>query len=101
MPYKPTKYLKVCTTGAKPGDFCFLLGFPGSTMRYAPCSRLAYADEVAVPHLLQDFGRKLKHIDTFSSDRAVALKLLSSKKSLANEYKRSAGNEQSTSDCYL
>ena len=34
----------------------WLLGFPGSTMRYAPSSRLTYTDQVAVPNLVADFG---------------------------------------------
>jgi hypothetical protein len=49
VPYQPSRHLAVCPTGTRPGDFVFLLGFPGRTMRYAPSSRLAYADEVAVP----------------------------------------------------
>jgi hypothetical protein len=35
------------------GDFVFLLGFPGHTMRYAPTSRLQYSDEVAVPAMIR------------------------------------------------
>lgn len=57
------------------GDFVFLLGFPGTTMRYAPSSRLAYADEVAVPALVSDFARKLSHIETHSTDRGTSLKM--------------------------
>jgi hypothetical protein len=30
--------------------------------RYAPASRLRYADEVATPALIKDFGRKLQLI---------------------------------------
>ena len=57
------------------GDFVFLLGFPGTTMRYAPSSRLAYADEVAVPALVAKFARKLLHIREHSTERAISLKL--------------------------
>jgi hypothetical protein len=91
VPYKPRRFLRACPAGAQPNDFVFLLGFPGSTMRYAPSARLGFADEVAVPALVQDFGQKLDLINTHSTDRAVALKLLSARKSLANEHKRSAG----------
>merc|ERR1719364_445379 len=58
VPYSPSKYLRVSREGVSQGDFVFLLGFPGHTMRYAPSSRLAYSDEVAVPNLVEDFGRK-------------------------------------------
>lgn len=33
VPYQPKRFLEVSTAGASEGDFCFLLGFPGSTMR--------------------------------------------------------------------
>lgn len=91
VPYKPSQYLRVSKNGMNPGDFVFLLGFPGHTMRYAPSPRLAYAADVAVPGLVAEFGRKLELIRAHSTDRAIAIKLLSAKKSLANEYKRSSG----------
>lgn len=91
IPYSPSKYLRVSQKGVAPGDFVFLLGFPGHTMRYAPSSRLAFSDEVAVPNLVADFGRKLASIQEHSTDRSAALKLMSAKKGLANEHKRSAG----------
>ena len=55
VPYKPQRFLRAATRGVSPGDFVCLLGFPGSTMRYAPASRLAYSDQVAVPQLVSDF----------------------------------------------
>jgi len=91
VPFHPTKFLRACAAGAAPDDFVFLLGFPGHTMRYAPAARLSYADEVAVPKLVDDFARKLRLIQEHGTDRAVMLKLLSAKKSLANEHKRSVG----------
>lgn len=91
VPYKPKKYLRASTGGVADSDFVFLLGFPGGTMRYAPSSRLAYADEVAVPALVEDFAQKLSYIAAHSTDRAASLKMLSARKSLANEHKRSAG----------
>jgi len=91
VPYRPSKFLRASKKGVQDGDFVFLLGFPGVTIRYAPSSRLAYSDEVAVPHLVEDFGRKLELIRQHSTDRAVALKTMSAKKSLANEHKRSSG----------
>ena len=85
VPYKPTKYLRASTTGVSEGDFVFLLGFPGTTMRYAPSSRLAYADEVAVPALVSDFARKLSHIETHSVDRGASLKMYTHKFTNAND----------------
>ncbi|CAE7199867.1 dpp11 [Symbiodinium necroappetens] len=92
VPYKPKTFLKVQQQGAAEGDFIFLLGFPGSTMRYAPTSRLRFSDEVAVPNMVSDFARKLQLIAQYEKDsEEAALKLGTSKKGLANEYKRSQG----------
>lgn len=91
VPYKPATHIQVSTKGASDGDFVFLLGFPGNTMRYAPACRLAYSDEVAVPALVHDFGEKLGLIATHATDRAAALKMATARKGLANEYKRSVG----------
>ena len=79
-------------TNIQENDMVFLLGFPGSTMRYAPTPRLQYADTVAVPHMVQDFTRKLQLIaDHEGHSSEAALKLGSTKKGLANELKRSKG----------
>jgi len=40
IPYRPRRHISISPTGAAVGDFVFLLGFPGSTMRYAPVCRL-------------------------------------------------------------
>jgi hypothetical protein len=94
VPYKPARFLEIATDGASPGEFVFLLGFPGSTMRYAPASRLAYSDDVAVPQLVSDFGEKLALISEYTTDRSAALRMASARKGLANEYKRSMGKRQ-------
>ena len=79
-------------TDIQENDMVFLLGFPGSTMRYAPTPRLRYADAVAVPHMVRDFTKKLQLIaDHEGHSSEAALKLGSTKKGLANELKRSKG----------
>ena len=79
-------------TNIKEDDMVFLLGFPGRTMRYAPTPRLKYADEIAVPHDVKDFTRKLALIAKHEGDSLeAALKMGSTKKGLANELKRSQG----------
>jgi len=92
IPYQPKAYLKTQKNGAREGDFVFILGFPGRTMRYAPTSRLLYSDNVAVPSTVKDFSRKLQLIAEYEThSQEAALKLGTSKKSLANEFKRSQG----------
>ena len=98
VPYDSSKsFIKIrdpalATNNMQEDDFVFLLGFPGSTMRYAPSSRLIYSNEVAVPHQVQDFTKKLKFIAQYEKDsNQAALKLGSTKKGFANNLKRSKG----------
>ncbi len=92
VPYRPRRHLQMSPSGAAPGDFVFLLGFPGSTMRYAPACRLQYSDAVAVPELLEDFGSKIALMKKHSQgNRQAGLKVAAAIKSLSNEYKRSQG----------
>ena len=92
VPFRPDSRLRLCGSGAADGDFVFLLGYPGSTNRYAPSRRLRYSDEVTTPALIRDFKRKLELIGKYEVDDDVArLKLAGAKKSLANELKRSDG----------
>jgi hypothetical protein len=92
VPYNPRRHLQLSPSGASPGDFVFLLGFPGSTMRYAPSCRLLYSDAVAVPQLLEDFGTKIELMKQHTlGDRQAGLKVAAAIKSLSNELKRSRG----------
>jgi len=92
VPYRSESRLRLQKEGAGEGEMVFLLGFPGSTMRYAPTPRLRYSDEVAVPRMVGNFRRKLDLIARYEGDSVEAgLKLGSSKKGLANELKRSQG----------
>ena len=34
VPYHPKSWAPVCMNGYKPGDFCMIMGYPGSTSRY-------------------------------------------------------------------
>jgi hypothetical protein len=53
---------------------------------------LKYSDEVAVPSLIADFGRKLNLIATHEQTTSTpVLTLAGTKKSLSNEFKRSTG----------
>lgn len=92
IPYKSRSSIVVSESGAEQDDFVFLLGFPGNTMRYAPASRLKYSDEIAVPAMVKDFGRKLDMIRRHEkASPEAALKLKGTKKSLSNEFKRCKG----------
>ena len=89
IPYQSKAFIKVQKNGVSEHEMVFLLGFPGRTMRYAPTPRLKYSDEVAVPHMIHDFSKKLHFISMFEEE--AGMKLGNSKKGLGNELKRSKG----------
>ena len=92
VPYTPSKRLRLNPEGADDGDFVFLLGFPGRTLRYAPSARLEYNKQVTIPAIVADFERKLEAIQRFEGDsEETRLALAGMRKSLANELKRNRG----------
>ena len=92
VPYTPSKRLRLNPAGADDGDFVFLLGFPGRTLRYAPSARLEYNKQVTIPAIVADFERKLEAIQRFEGDsEETRLALAGMRKSLANELKRNRG----------
>ncbi len=49
IPYKPMRYLKVSARDINPGDFMFILGYPGSTRRYMPSFYAKFMEENFYP----------------------------------------------------
>jgi hypothetical protein len=92
VPYHPSKHLRFARHGAAPGDFVFLLGFPGGTQRWAPSCALQFDHTVELPSRVADLAAKLALVRAHCrSDRAATLKALSAKKSLANLHTRFSG----------
>lgn len=56
VPFQPKSYLTVSTKGLKPGDFTFVMGYPGHTMRYRTSYSVAYNQECSYPFRIQLFG---------------------------------------------
>ena len=40
VPYRPKRSLKISLAGVKPGDFTFIMGYPGSTQRFQTADQL-------------------------------------------------------------
>ena len=69
-----------------------LLGYPGRTSRHKTASFLSYEQDIRLPYIVELYGRQIATMQAAGeSDRAVALKLLSRIRSLANTEKRSRG----------
>ncbi|MEZ4380309.1 MAG: S46 family peptidase [Nannocystaceae bacterium] len=92
VPYRPEHWLKVSAQGVRPGDFVAVLGYPGHTTRYLWAEALAARIEVSLPQTIDLYGEWIAIAEELgAADPAVAIKVASTKKSLANRHKNSRG----------
>ncbi len=90
--YQPKRFIQVAAQGVNDEDFVMLLGYPGRTARHKTASFLRYEQDVRLPYIVDLYGWQIAEMEKAGKqDRAVALKLSSRSKSLANVEKRSRG----------
>lgn len=76
VPYQPSVYLSLSARGMKEGDISLVLGFPGSTQRYASSYHIDDLEHYYYPQLLEMLGRYRAILEEHSSrDSSVALRL--------------------------
>ena len=92
VPYHPQSWAPVSMQGYKPGDFCMIMGYPGSTSRYLSSYGIQErrdaqnAPRVQVRGIKQDI--MLRHM---RADEAVRIKYDSKYASSSNYWKNSIG----------
>ena len=92
VPYQPAQWLKVSPDGVKAGDFVAVLGYPGETNRYKPALEVTRWIEQAFPARISLYDEWVAIYEELGAkDPAVAIKVASSKKTLANRTKNSRG----------
>jgi hypothetical protein len=92
VPYHPDRWLKIATKPLEDGDFTFILGYPGRTMRYRVASSIAESVGFYYPQrvkLLDDLIAILEKEGARSKDAQI--KLASQLKGLYNTYKNNKG----------
>lgn len=95
IPYKPRHHLKVAPEGVNEEDFVFILGYPGRTYRHHTSDYLAYEEGVRMPLIVEMYEWLIALMEEMGrNDRAVALKHVSTIKSLANTMKNYKGKLQ-------
>jgi hypothetical protein len=92
IPLKPKHYLPVSIKGIQEDDFAMILGYPGSTDRYAPSKRIEAAVNEVYPSVVECRDVKLaqyrKHMD---ANREVFIKYASKQAGVANGWKNYKG----------
>lgn len=92
VPYRPKHWLKVADEGVREGDFVAILGYPGMTTRYLWFTELVRRMEQDLPTKIDLYGEWIAIAEELgSADPEVAIKVASTKKSLANVHKNSRG----------
>ena len=92
VPYHPKRFIQVAPQGVDEGDFVFLLGYPGRTVRHKTASFLRYEQDIRLPAIVDLYNWQIGELEKAgASDRAIAIKHSSRIKSLANVEKRSRG----------
>jgi len=90
VPLHTPVYLSVSQGGTRPGDFVFIMGFPGSTSRYIPSFVMENLRDVTHPVRVAVRADRLRIMERFMG-KSTALRLMYADTyvSLANYYKNS------------
>jgi hypothetical protein len=96
IPYKPIQWLPISLSGYEEDDFSLVLGFPGSTDRYATSSEIGEIKEIENRNRIKIRGEALDLMmeDMKSNDR-VRIQYTAKYSMLSNYYKYSLGQNLS------
>jgi len=92
VPYKPEIWLKVAKENLKPGEFNFIVGYPGATTRYRTSTSVHWNQEYNYPFAINNFREIISLMDELTkNDPEGKIKVASLKKGLANAMKNYEG----------
>ena len=92
VPYKADKYLNISLKGYKEGDYAMIMGFPGSTQRYATSYEIEENMNISMPQrvMLRGERQNILKADMEASDK-VRIQYASKYASSSNYWKNSIG----------
>lgn len=92
VPYRPQTWLKISTEGVKDGDFTFVMGHPGQTMRERGSLSMAFNRDHQLPAQIQQYQQIVNQLEEASkaSEKAY-LDNIANIKSLNNVIKNFVG----------
>lgn len=68
VPYRPKKWLKVSTGNLNPGDFTFIMGFPGRTYRYRTAVSVDYSLNYYYPYSIANYREEIELIEKVTAN---------------------------------
>jgi len=92
IPLKPKHYLPVSIKGIQEDDFAMVLGYPGSTDRYAPSKRIETLVNEIYPAIVECRTVKLEQYRKHMlANREIFIKYASKQSSVSNYWKNAKG----------
>jgi len=92
VPFKPEKYLIVSSKGIKKNDAVFILGYPGSTMRYRTSNSVDWNQNFSYPFRIRLFKDVIEILeDESKKGEDIAIKLSARIRGLNNALKNNQG----------
>ncbi len=93
VPYKPEVWLKVAKGNLNDNDFCFIMGYPGSTTRYRSSNSVFWNLNYNYPFYIKNFSDIISLSEELTKDDpAGRIKVANLNKGLANTMKNFQGN---------
>lgn len=88
IPFTPKKYLPLSIKGFKENDFTMIMGYPGTTDRYATSYTIDWATEINNPAIVKIRTKKLDIMrEDMDADQAIYIKYASKYAGTANYWK--------------
>ena len=92
VPYRPTRWFSLSTTGVRPGDLVMVAGYPGRTQRYLPAVAVERDLTWWYPRREEVFGDWIGILEAEGrTDPEAAVRVAGTVKSLANSRKNAEG----------
>ncbi len=92
VPYVPKKVLPVARGGLAEGDLVFIMGYPGTTLRYRDSNSVAHREKFLIPFEIEMARAEIKLLEQAAAgDEAMTIKLADRLKSLYNVLKKDEG----------
>ncbi len=93
VPYQAEAWLKIASQPLKPGDFTFIMGYPGRTTRYRTSYSVDYYQNYHYPNAIENYKELVDMLEQKSDEsKQVAVKVASLIKGLNNVIKNYKGN---------
>ena len=94
-PLKPLRKLSISLAGYKPGDFAMVIGYPGTTDRYASSAKISYEETLSYPLSNVIRGEQMEIMNAWmNADPEIRLKYADSYFTLSNIQENNDGMVQ-------